>query len=891
MKKFLSLLLTLTMLLSLSLPATAFAATADNVSSVESVGTVLKSFTAGTGNYQAIINQDESNYTDVTVQFPNLPALLAGGVTKASVDVTMTYDGNVTEHIAVTKDLTNIRNRSFAMKFPNYGNFSTTITYYAGNAVVKTVTTKVDIVADEYNIAPLVATFPVVLFSLQLQNINVNANGDPIPTFVSLQRPDAYNWDKLPANVYWQPNLTKKQVETQTSFATKVAKFKDYVKSLYVANPNAKFHLYINDAYSKYILQLMCANGIPESNYDAVLLSDGAGSYGGYNRTFNVADPQTKYNEMKAGWAAAKAYAYANGNYSLDAAMVPYYGSSNYAVVVANEDANVSWWVARKSDTFIADQDPLGTFRTTYIINSTKVIAKNITSMLTALTEEQKAIFKALYDFNDQMFAKATDEGKKVMMILGSRVNTEPTWGTFSAYAKFLMTQYGDEEYVYYYKGHPATPTSMYPAKQAELDALGIIDVESSIPAELILFFYPDLYMAGYTSSTYNSVSNPNMAAGVFGKNKTEAAADPSLAALTAADAFSFYMDGPWSNTPTASGGIPVDVSAYPGCDSTHENYIINFNAAYLTSQGNLYDVAIYDYTDDMVYYYDQVDTTYTLTKVALGSVSGVSSIVSMKALTTTVSWNPISMASSYQIQYKTRYDADWKTTTATMNSKTFSMLKGQTFEFRVRPCIEINDTKYYGDWSDTTYRFANSTIIGTTMSMGKMALTCTWNKVYSTGKTVAYQLNVLDNGVLSTYTTSDTSKVIKPVVTGHTYAVKVRPIVSVAGKTYIGAYSNTSLRFAANTAITKATSPSKGSVSLTVQKFSTATGYDIVYSATSSFTTYKHLMVKGASTINTLISGLGSDKTYYFKVRPYKIIDGKTYYGAFTPVSSVLVK
>jgi hypothetical protein len=890
MKKFLSLLLVLMMSLTLSMPATAFAADADNASSMESLGTVLKTFTAGSDNYQALITQDESNYTDVTVQFPNLPALLAGGITTASIDVSMVYDGNVTEHIAVIKDLTNIRNRSFSVDFPNYGRFITTITYYKGNTVVKSVTTNVDIVADEYNIAPLVATFPVVLFSLQLQNITTNTNGDPIPTFVSLQRPDAYNWDKLPANVYWQPNLTKKQVETQTSFATKVAKFKDYVKTLYEANPNAKFHLYINDAYEKYILQLMCANGIPETNYDALLLSDGAGSYGGYNRTFNVADPQTKYNEMKAGWAAAKAYAYANGNYSLDAALIPYYGSSNYAVVIANEDANVSWWVARKSDTFIADQDPLGTFRSTYIINSTKVVAKDIKGMLLALTEDQKATFKALYDFNDQMFAKATDEGKKIMMILGSRVNTEPTWGTFSAYAKFLMTQYGDD-YVYYYKGHPATPTSLYPAKQAELDALGIIDVESSIPAELILFFYPDLYMAGYTSSTYNSVSDPDMAAGVFGKNKTEAAADPSLAALTTADAFSFYMDGPWTNTPVASGGIPVDVSGYPGCDSTHENYIINFNAAYLTSQGNLYDVAVYDYTDDMVYYFDQVDTTYTLTKVALGSVSGVSSIVSMKSMTTTVTWNPIALASSYEIQYKTRYDAEWKTTTATTNSKTFSMLKGQTFEFRVRPCIEIDSTKYFGDWSDTTYRFANSTVLKTTMSIGKMALTSSWNKVYSTGKTVSYEVKIVDNGVSKTYTTSDTAKVLKPVVLGHTYAVKVRPLATVAGKTYVGAYSNTSLRYAANTAITKATSPTKGAVSLTVQKFSTATGYDIVYSTSSTFATYTHLMVKGASSINTLISGLDSGKTYYFKVRPYKILDGKTYYGAFTPVSSVIAK
>jgi hypothetical protein len=304
-----------------------------------------------------------------------------------------------------------------------------------------------------------------------------------------------------------------------------------------------------------------------------------------------------------------------------------------------------------------------------------------------------------------------------------------------------------------------------------------------------------------------------------------------------------------------------------------------------------MYDVAVYDYTDNMVYYFDKTDTTYTLTKVALGSVSGLSSIVSMKNLTTTVFWNSIALASSYEIQYKTRYDADWKTTTATTNSKTFSMIKGQTFEFRVRPVIDVNGTDYVGDWSDVTYRFANTTALKTTLSIGQMALTANWSKVYSTGKTVAYHVNVIDNGVLTTYTTADTSKVIKPVVSGHTYAIKARPVVTVAGKTYIGAYSNTSLRFAAGTAITKITSPTSGSVAVTVQKFSTATGYEIVYSTSSTFATYKHLMVKGASTVNSLISGLGHNANYYFKVRAYKIIDGKTYYGAYTPVSTVFVK
>ena len=39
---------------------------------------------------------------------------------------------------------------------------------------------------------------------------------------------------------------------------------------------------------------------------------------------------------------------------------------------------------------------------------------------------------------------------------------------------------------------------------QAQLDKLGIRDVESSIAAELILFFYPDVYVSGMSNSTLN---------------------------------------------------------------------------------------------------------------------------------------------------------------------------------------------------------------------------------------------------------------------------------------------------------------------------------------------------------------------------------------------------
>ncbi len=76
----------------------------------------------------------------------------------------------------------------------------------------------------------------------------------------------------------------------------------------------------------------------------------------------------------------------------------------------------------------------------------------------------------------------------------------------FDDYANLTEVIYGDD-YLYYYKGHPNTPTGMYPQKQEQLDRLGITDVDSSVAAELILFFNPEIGLSGYGSSTYNSAS------------------------------------------------------------------------------------------------------------------------------------------------------------------------------------------------------------------------------------------------------------------------------------------------------------------------------------------------------------------------------------------------
>ena len=70
-------------------------------------------------------------------------------------------------------------------------------------------------------------------------------------------------------------------------------------------------------------------------------------------------------------------------------------------------------------------------------------------------------------------------------------------------------------------------------------------------------------------------------------------------------------------------------------------------------------------------------------------------------------------------------------------------------------------------------------------------------------------------------------------------------------------------------------------------KKATGASGYQIAYSIKKR---------SGFKTVTTtaalkILSGLTSKKTYYVKVRAYKTVSGKKYYGAYLSIKSVKVK
>lgn len=516
------------------------------------------------------------------------------------VTATMSYQGEVTRRIESSFTLDTSLGLDHSMDFSDYGKFSVSLSFLLDGETVQSFDDQtVGISADEYNIAPVSATLPTTFFSLNLWGDNsIRLNG---PTILMMERPNAYNWDSLPQSsgslygVYPLPLIGKDEITYQPGdfdaasdlFRTRSDAMSAYVHDLFEINPSSRFNLYCVDYYTGLVQRLLYANGIPEDNYSITLMSDGSWSYNLFANKYGGSDAFSQNELLEEEWLASRTRAYESG--AVDAEMLNWDYANQYCWAMINTEPNAEWWVARK-DLLVSAND--GNSFGQSVQSNSKVIQVNIASLLTSniqSNEQSMREFEALYNFNDSYFSEAEANNKQVMLFLGTRVTGEVS---FSDYARFAMSYYGNN-YQYYYKGHPATPTELYPNKVDQLESLGIIDVDSSVAAELILFFNPNIFLSGYSSSTYASVPE-GMAKGMFEMTKSEGLANPQYSSMD-------Y----WSTRITEAS----NPSILALCENGHSNYLVEFSDEIASSKG--YEIAIWDATNSVISYYRLEGNSY----------------------------------------------------------------------------------------------------------------------------------------------------------------------------------------------------------------------------------------------------------------------------------------
>lgn len=291
---------------------------------------------------------------------------------------------------------------------------------------------------------------------------------------------------------------------------------------------------------------------------------------------------------------------------------------------------------------------------------------------------------------------------------------------------------------------------------------------------------------------------------------------------------------------------------------------------------------------------YKNITTKATLTKN--GKVESKCSVCGYVSKTTTIYYpKTIKLsATSYTYNGKT------KTPTVTIKDSKGNTLKKDT-DYTVSYASGRKNTGKYsvtvtfkGNYSGKKVLYFNilpSKTSKITPTCNTTSIKASWKKV--TGAS-GYMVELLSSKgkVVKSATTTKTAYTFKSLSKVTTYKVRVTAYKTIdSKKVYSTSYTTITTSTApAKVTLSKVSAGSK-SATPTWEKVSGASGYEVMYSTSSNFSSSKTATVSKGSSTKTTIKKLTKGQKYYFKVRAYKTVDGKKVYGAWSAVKSVKVK
>ncbi len=284
---------------------------------------------------------------------------------------------------------------------------------------------------------------------------------------------------------------------------------------------------------------------------------------------------------------------------------------------------------------------------------------------------------------------------------------------------------------------------------------------------------------------------------------------------------------------------------------------------------------------------------TVSKSRTLTAEFTKIATPANLKAVSTSynsirLTWTAISVAAKYEVYRATSSTGPFiKLPDVSSPSYTGSgLVTGKTYYYKVRAKFIAGSTVTYGGYSAVVPAKA----VPATPTAVKVAST-TYNSVKLTWAAVAgatkYEVYRATSST-GTYTklpdVSSASYTGSSLTTGKAYYYKVRAYRLVSGVKHYSGYSavvKATPLPAAPTSL-KAAKASSASVKLTWAAVTGATKYE-VYRATSATGTYYK---STETTLLSFVSGnLTKGKTYYFKVRAYRVVGSTKYYGPFSSV------
>ena len=186
---------------------------------------------------------------------------------------------------------------------------------------------------------------------------------------------------------------------------------------------------------------------------------------------------------------------------------------------------------------------------------------------------------------------------------------------------------------------------------------------------------------------------------------------------------------------------------------------------------------------------------------------------------------------------------------------------------------------------SKPTVKVSSNSYNSNKLSWNKVTGSSGYEVLRATSKTGTYKsVKTITSGSTVSYTD-------KSLATGTTYYYKVRAYRTGEKKKVYSSYSSVvSAKPVLKTPSVKLTSGSK-KATIKWEKISGASGYE-VYRATSKSGKYSKIKtITKNSTVSYVNSSLTKNKTYYYKVRAYRTVNGKKIYSSYSLAKSVKVK
>jgi len=293
---------------------------------------------------------------------------------------------------------------------------------------------------------------------------------------------------------------------------------------------------------------------------------------------------------------------------------------------------------------------------------------------------------------------------------------------------------------------------------------------------------------------------------------------------------------------------------------------------------------------------------TYTDTKIIeipAGTIMEVSSFKAVnQANSIKLTWEASENVDGYLV-YRRTNESSYKVVTTIRDSEKTSFVdenvaNGIRYYYNIAAFKNTEDGRRVGTKRSLATQILRTKITSVTNQNGSVKISWTkaegvagykvWRK--ADGQEKYYRIATLEGAGKTSYT----DKAEKAIVNGKKSQYYIVPYY----KNSSNVVTKTSVK--TNYYLKKETISSvetKGSKALKVKwkKNNKATGYQVRYSTSKSFDSYKTAKLTSKNTLSKTLKDLKKSKTYYVKVRAYKTVNGTTYYSAWSNVKTKKTK